>query len=121
MKCFYVSEKTGVEMDYWNELVRPTREFYKNGLEGVIDFLQRNPLKKYSERFSSDGELKKYITDKNKKNIKTLDLIIETLNQCKFTPKEFINLVKKAYFLVYGYDMEKQCWDKLKEKAESIS
>ncbi len=124
-----ISKRTGLCIDYWNEFILPAREFCRNGLKGLVDFLKKSPVKRYSERFPQ-FKYSRIKTPENRLTLDHLDKLVMELNNlsnCAVSKKNaeyVVQILEKVHGLIYGKELPIECQQILKvameETKESI-
>ncbi len=100
--------KTGISSDYWNEYFGRTIIFEYKGKECVINCFKKNPVEKYTEKYSPK-EYEGVINKENLDAVKELDEIAEYANKTfknisTFREKDFKEKINRAYSLIYGQE-----------------
>ncbi len=101
-------EKTGISADYINEYVGKAMIFELNGIEKMLNNFKEYPIKKYTERFSSNDYCD-VITKENKERVEELNRLAEICNSKDFydLPKnDILEIMERAYCIIYGEKSE---------------
>ena len=92
-----VYEKTGVSIDYWNEIGAIYAAWkYDGGVQGARTYMLGLPLRKYAERYE-EGRYRAIVDEKNQETVNKIDQLVEELNAWANGDSEDINYVATRY------------------------